>query len=725
MKRTTHLKSWLSIIMMLFMVGNAWGQANIHTSNVTLKKGTNAQDGTVKINDVDYPCMKIGTETSEGYATFNIPAGTKKICLHAAGWNNDGVHNLNITTSEGNLTTTSIPLTNDAGVSGDTKTYTLAAPNLAATSYYFEIKIEGVTSNNGATITLKPSNKRAIVWGINAYTNTYRVTYDANGATSGDVPIDNKEYVAGEDANVLGNTGNLERTGYTFDNWNTKADGTGTTKNPSRGEAVNNINSNVTLYAKWIPNKYNVTWYVNGSEYSSGTPSKEVYYGQKIEKLPTVPSDDLDNSLTFVGWTNEPIGESTDTRPSVLFQDVNDAPIVNITNDVNYYAVFAKQTGEPASLDNVKGLADIIDSGPYAILISSGGENYDKYLPNDEAKTDAPVVKDIKTIASQKQITGDMKWILEVETKEKDDIVVRLKSAANTELYLWGDFSENIIRVRKDSPNTNSRKEWDIVDDFLTIYDGTNDVIYGIYDISGTLPFREWYDPSIIPNVKLYKITEGSLSITGYTTHHIQVNVGGTGFSTLYYSDQNLRVPENVKATTYKYKSTDKTLEISKTYEASNVIPADEAVVIFSQEAFDKKATTPVFFSKIKTTTESKDANNVLRGTDTKTQLAGDNTCYFYALSRDKNHENVGFYWMNTAGSAFENGAHKAYLKLPKNGAAGIKAFTLDGDFETTVENISHDTNNDSHAIYNLSGQRVNKVSKGIFIKNGKKYIAK
>jgi hypothetical protein len=56
----------------------------------------------------------------------------------------------------------------------------------------------------------------------------YKVTYNGNNNTSGSVPTDSTQYT-GQNATVLGNTGSLARTGYTFAGWNTLADGTGTT----------------------------------------------------------------------------------------------------------------------------------------------------------------------------------------------------------------------------------------------------------------------------------------------------------------------------------------------------------------------------------------------------------------------------------------------------------------------------------------------------------------
>ena len=61
----------------------------------------------------------------------------------------------------------------------------------------------------------------------------YTVTYNANGATSGSAPTDaSSPYASGSTVTVLGNTGNLTKTGFEFADWNTAADGNGTTYVP-------------------------------------------------------------------------------------------------------------------------------------------------------------------------------------------------------------------------------------------------------------------------------------------------------------------------------------------------------------------------------------------------------------------------------------------------------------------------------------------------------------
>lgn len=80
----------------------------------------------------------------------------------------------------------------------------------------------------------------------------YSVTYDGNNETDGIAPVDgNSPYESGSNVTVLGNIGNLTKTGYAFGGWNTQADGGGT---DFAANDVFEIVSNVVLYAKWITN---------------------------------------------------------------------------------------------------------------------------------------------------------------------------------------------------------------------------------------------------------------------------------------------------------------------------------------------------------------------------------------------------------------------------------------------------------------------------------------
>src|SRR5574337_716209 len=78
---------------------------------------------------------------------------------------------------------------------------------------------------------------------------TYTVTYEGNGNTGGTAPVDTTNYQQGQTVTVLGNTGSLVKTGYSFSGWNTAANGSGTTY--VQGATFTMGPGNVTLYAKW------------------------------------------------------------------------------------------------------------------------------------------------------------------------------------------------------------------------------------------------------------------------------------------------------------------------------------------------------------------------------------------------------------------------------------------------------------------------------------------
>lgn len=90
--------------------------------------------------------------------------------------------------------------------------------------------------------------------------------------------------------------------------------------------------------------------------------------------------------------------------------------------------------------------------------------------------------------------------------------------------------------------------------------------------------------------------------------------------------------------------------------------------------------------------------------------------------------DGVGFYYTTT--TSFTLGANTAYLgdletfKIPSGGS--VKSLSLFGDDTATgIENVIDGNSDNSGAMYNLSGQRVNASYKGIVIKNGKKYLVK
>jgi uncharacterized repeat protein (TIGR02543 family) len=100
----------------------------------------------------------------------------------------------------------------------------------------------GKSYSAGSKITMTANTTLFAQWGSPP---SLTLTYNANGGT-GTIPT--QSYPTGAQATILGQS-SLTRLGYTFLGWNTAPDGTGTIYQPTNSVT---INSNITLYARWV-----------------------------------------------------------------------------------------------------------------------------------------------------------------------------------------------------------------------------------------------------------------------------------------------------------------------------------------------------------------------------------------------------------------------------------------------------------------------------------------
>ena len=214
--------------------------------------------------------------------------------------------------------------------------------------------------------------------------------------------------------------------------------------------------------------------------------------------------------------------------------------------------------------------------------------------------------------------------------------------------------------------------------------------------------------------LQLSVMSADAVEETGYN-----LAVSAAGYATYFNSANAFTMPAD--ATGYVWFEG----KIEKAYNHSEDVPANEPLVIEAAAG-----NYPLWFTtSTKTSWKRKnDSMNDLEGTDFETDLTDDANYYFYGLSLNASHDpaSVGFYWMNTTGAAFTNGAHKAYLKLAKSTPAGSQAvngFPFNGT-TTGIEQIEAGADA-KNTIYDLSGRRVNKAAKGIYILNGKKVLVK
>ncbi len=108
-------------------------------------------------------------------------------------------------------------------------------------------------------------------------------------------------------------------------------------------------------------------------------------------------------------------------------------------------------------------------------------------------------------------------------------------------------------------------------------------------------------------------------------------------------------------------------------------------------------------------------------GITAEAMAAADSECLFYRLTMH-NGTDIGFWWGAAEGAAFNLAANKAYLAV--SNAVSVKGFSLFSDDETGITEVAEKTEG-TEKVFDLSGRRVVKPTKGLYIVNGKKYIKK
>lgn len=216
--------------------------------------------------------------------------------------------------------------------------------------------------------------------------------------------------------------------------------------------------------------------------------------------------------------------------------------------------------------------------------------------------------------------------------------------------------------------------------------------------------FNETYQLNVFENAAVEE--------TGYN-----LVVSPAGYATYFNSTEAFTMP--IGATGYVWDEG----KIEFAYDSEDNVPANEPLVVKAPAG-----NYALLFSSFTDETLKSAEMNDLEGTDVATAITNDDAYYFYGLSLNASHDpaSVGFYWMNPTGAAFTNGAHKAYLKLDKNtfvGSQAVNGFPFNGT-TTGIEQIEAGADA-KNAIYDLSGRRVNKAAKGIYILNGKKVLVK
>ncbi|MCF7944263.1 MAG: InlB B-repeat-containing protein [Spirochaetia bacterium] len=164
------------------------------------------------------------------------------------------------------------------------------------------------------------------------YEQLYTITYHASYSDAGIAPADINFYKCGSEVRLKSNIGDLSRTGYLFNGWNTSTNGTGIHYKP--GTIITIADADISLYPQWSE-IYRVHYH--DTEVTTGElPSDEgkYIYGDAYTVLNRWPQQFEDNKL-FIGWSTA-TGSSLPTHlPGDSIRISSDSP-----KDIHLYAVW-------------------------------------------------------------------------------------------------------------------------------------------------------------------------------------------------------------------------------------------------------------------------------------------------------------------------------------------------------------------------------------------------
>ena len=176
----------------------------------------------------------------------------------------------------------------------------------SGTSYSDEQSVKNLSSTKNAIVNLYAQWQE----------NNLEISFNTNGGIGA---MDKFYLKENENKNLPSNT--FTREGYTFKEWNTKADGSGKSYND---EQPINISSNETLYAQWQPIKYKIKFNANDGE---GTPKEQEIEYDKTTML--TKNTFTKTGYKFKEWNTEADGSGT---------SYNDEQPINISSNETLYA---------------------------------------------------------------------------------------------------------------------------------------------------------------------------------------------------------------------------------------------------------------------------------------------------------------------------------------------------------------------------------------------------
>lgn len=343
---------------------------------------------------------------------------------------------------------------------------------------------------------------------------------------------------------------------------------------------------------------------------------------------------------------------------------------------------------------------DLVDGGVYIMVC-------------DELKSTISAIESSKGTPTDVIINGDIVEAITgnvVEfTLEDNGSYYRFK---NNKLYLYGK-SKTDIGLK--ALGTDDDQKWNItiaaeVTKISCLKDGITNRQIGVNTTNANkFGLYSEYNTSSYPGINLYR-----------KVYPLTVSSATGGYATFYNEEEAYQMPAGLTGYAVTKAEAGDCITRTSAYEAGATVPAKTPLLIIGEA----NSYYPAVVSG--TGVDAYTGENLLEGTreaNGYTRSAKDGNVYYYKLGLNAEKQ-PGFYWGAVGGAAFQmTKATTAYLAVPQTMANGANALFFDFGPETGINEIQ--TEQADKAIFDLSGRRVQKATKGFYIVGGKKVLVK
>ena len=302
--------------------------ANTATSGAVPASGSYTTDGTAYPVVGNTGSLVLSGNTFSGWnsqadglgITYTAYSTSADITLYAI-WTNNSTYRIDYSGNgnTGGSTPASQSVATGSPINVQSNSGSLVRTGYTFLGWYSNSLGTGGTPYTPGVTSVTPSGNTTLY--ANWSATSFPVDFDSNTATTG--TMSSQTFTAGTGQVLSANT--FAKTGYTFSNWNTAANGSGSTY----ADLANlTLYATTTFYALWSANSFPVTFDSNTA--TSGSMSNLTYTAGSAQALSANAFSKT--GFTFAGW-------ATTSSSSVVFSDLQSITLYETTT------VYAKWTG--------------------------------------------------------------------------------------------------------------------------------------------------------------------------------------------------------------------------------------------------------------------------------------------------------------------------------------------------------------------------------------------